>query len=143
MMVAALASGCTVPRPATALVPRAVAQVNAACRSLAAVDLARLPKTVPDFSSADKLHNDARTAVWLPQSERTATLLKVAVRGGGVGISYGTSAWAARQPNGEWRVAHVQRLLVGPPPQPPGTPQLRQPPESIVKTGRLKPEAAG
>jgi hypothetical protein len=120
----------------------AARRVDLACRSLANVDLARLPKTMPDLAFAGRLHREAGTAASLPQADRADILLKVAVQGGGVGMMTGISAWAAKQPDGTWRAAHVQRLLVGPPPQPPGTPPLPMPPTSVVKTGRLKPEAA-
>jgi hypothetical protein len=68
-------------------------------------------------------------------------LLKLAIPGGSIAAPYGTSVFAALQPDGRWLISHVRIRQLSPPPQPPGTRQLAGGPERIVTVGVLRPSA--
>lgn len=121
---------------------QASAQVNQACETLAAVNITRLRDVVPDWRPFDLFHAEARKGTRLLPSRTSDILLKLAIPGGSIAAPYGTSVFAAQQPDGRWLVSHVRLLQLPPPPQPPGGIALPPTSERVVTTGVLRLEAA-
>ncbi len=132
-------SGCAAPRQSAAPSPQAAA-IEASCSDLAAVDLARIPRGQPEWSRFDDFHRLVRAGVSSP-AEGASTQLRLAIPGGGFQNPYGLSVWASRQAGGTWRVSHVRYLQLPPPPPPPGAPPLPSPPQTVVTSGTLTPDA--
>ena len=133
---------CTASTARVPLAPAAIAEVNRACATLAEVDLARLPRTMPDWTGIERFHQRARAGVDFPEGEGAATVLKLAIPGGSIPAPYGISVYAARQADGSWRASHVRYLQLPPPPQPPGASSQRPPQQRIVTNGIVRPRVA-
>lgn len=142
LLLALLLQACAAPAPQVPLSPQSAGEIETACRDLNAVDLDRIPQAMPDWSRFDEFHREARREIAPPQADASATLLKLAIPGGHFQQPYGLSVWAARQPDGRWRVSHVRYLQLAPPPPPPGMPPLPAPPRTVVTTGILKAQTA-
>jgi hypothetical protein len=137
-----LLPACAMPRHEAGLSPQSVSELEEACRDLRQVDMARLSRGKAEWSRFDDLHDEARRNIAPPEADGGGIALRLAIPGGSPQAPYGLSVWATRQRDGTWRVSHVRHLQLRPPPQPPGTQPLPEPPATIAVSGRWKPQAA-